>query len=340
MANMKAWQYTSANGDLGKNLELNYAAPRPPGALPADKVLVEVTTMALNPADYKIPELGIISRAIISTPASPGIDYAGTVVATGSGIDHVQEGQVVFGRLDLPTKFGTLGQFIVAPKEGCVPLPNGVDLDHAAAVGTAGMTAWGCIVPNVTEGSRIFINGGSGGTGTFGIQIAKALGCHVTTSCSTSNVSLCKSLGADEVIDYKSTSVCAELKKKKDNPFDLVIDNVGTPDDLYIASNDFLKPTGKFIQVGASTTIKGVTSMASRAMRPAFLGGGKSTFEFAGPKNSFDAYVQMGKWMQEGKLKAIIDSTFEYIDAPKAFEKLKTGHARGKIVIHVAERQH
>lgn len=297
--------------------------------------------MALNPADYKIPELGIISRAMISRPASPGIDYCGTVVATGSGIDHVQEGQVVFGRLGLPTKFGTLGQFIVAPKEGCVPLPNGVDPDHAAAVGTAGMTAWACIVPNVTEGSRIFINGGSGGTGTFGIQIAKALGCHVTTSCSTSNVSFCENLGADEVIDYKSTSVSAELKKKKKGEaFDLVVDNVGTPDDLYIASNDFLKPTGKFIQVGASTTIKGVTSMASRAMYPAFLGGGKRTIEFAVAKNSFDAYVQMGKWMQEGKLKAIIDSTFEYIDAPKAFERLKTGRARGKVVIRVTERPH
>jgi NADPH:quinone reductase-like Zn-dependent oxidoreductase len=151
---MKAWQYNSASGGLVKNLKLNNEAARPPSALPKDKVLVEVISTALNPADYKIPELGVISRAVISRPASPGIDYCGKVIAIGSDIDTVKEGDLVFGRLDMPTQFGTLGQFIIAPKAGCVPLPSGIDPDHAAYIGTAGMTEWGCIVPYVKKAPR------------------------------------------------------------------------------------------------------------------------------------------------------------------------------------------
>jgi len=337
MATMKAWQYTSASGGLVKNLKLNNAAARPPSVLPKDKVLVEVISAALNPADYKIPELGLISRAVIARPASPGIDYCGKVVVIGSDIDTVKEGDLVFGRLDMPTQFGTLGQFIIAPRAGCVPLPTGIDPDHAACIGTAGMTEWECIVPYVKEGSKIFIHGGSGGTGTFGIQIAKVLGCHVTTSCSTGNVSLCKSIGADEVIDYKTTNVSEELKKKG-QVFDLVVDNVGDPNDLYIAANTFLKSSGKFNQVGFQMGLAGIASSASRMLRPGFLGGGKRPFVIAMVQNEYDGYIQMGKWMQEGKLKAVIDSTYEYSDAPKAFERLKTGHAKGKVVVHVTKK--
>jgi NADPH:quinone reductase-like Zn-dependent oxidoreductase len=110
MANMKAWQYTSISDGFVKSLKLNNEAARPPSALPKEKVLVEVISAALNPADYKIPELGLISRAIISRPASPGIDFSGRVVAIGSGIDSAKEGELVFGRLNFPTQFGTLGQ--------------------------------------------------------------------------------------------------------------------------------------------------------------------------------------------------------------------------------------
>jgi alkaline phosphatase D len=199
------------------------------------------------------------------------------------------------------------------------------------------MTEWGCIVPYVKEGSKVFIHGGSGGTGTFGIQIAKALGCHVTTSCSTGNVSLCKSIGADEVIDYKTANVSEELKKKG-QVFDLVVDNVGDPNDLYIAANTFLKSTGKFNLVGFQMSLAGIASTASRMLWPGFLGGGKRSLVIAMVQNEYNAYVQLGKWMQEGKLKAVIDSTYEYSDAPKAFERLKTGHAKGKVVVHVTKK--
>jgi NADPH:quinone reductase-like Zn-dependent oxidoreductase len=258
-------------------------------------------------------------------------------VKIGPGIDSVKEGQIVFGRLELPTQFGTLGQYIIAPKAGCVPLPSGIDLDQASTLGAAGSTAWTSIVPYVKSGSKIFINGGSGGVGTFGIQIAKAKGCHVTTSCSSANVALCKSLGADRVIDYKTANIIAELKKQP-NFFDLVVDNVGTPSDLYFASTHFLKPDGMYMQVAAHSLFSAATSMLSKQLWPAFLGGGTGRLAMAGAKNDFEIYTQLAKLVQEGKIKAIIDSTFEYSDAPKAFERLQTGRAQGKIVVRVTEK--
>lgn len=223
---MKAWQFSATSGGLEKHLTLNNAAKPPPSSkLSSEQLLVEVISASLNPVDYKFPEIPIVGGFVVSKPASPAIDYCGRVVTAGSSVD-VKPGQLVFGRLDMPTKFGTLGQYIIAPKAGAAPLPDGIDLDQAAAIGTAGLTAYQCIIPNAKQDDRIFINGGSGGVGTFGIQFAKAIGCHVTTTCSTPNVQLCKDLGADEVIDYKTTDITQALKAKG-AAFSLAVDNVG-----------------------------------------------------------------------------------------------------------------
>ncbi|KAK3063491.1 hypothetical protein LTS18_015086 [Coniosporium uncinatum] len=340
---MRAWLYTSANGGLENSLELSETAACPPKDLLKGQILVEVLSMSLNPVDYKIPEMGPLSKALISTPASPGLDYTGRVLATDSTNDRLSIGQHVFGRIAGPTRFGTLGQIVQAPQSGCVPLPAGVDPDQAAAVGTAGLTAYQCIVPNLSpggvvegagSGKRVFINGGSGGTGTWGIQIAKVLGAHVTTSCSGANAALCKELGADEVIDYKSTDV-AQALAEKGMVFDLVVDNVGTPEDLYKASEAFLRPEGKFVQVGATPSMASVKSMATRALLPSFMGGGKRKFQFVSMSNDYEQFAQMGRWLSEGKIKAVIDEVFDFEDAPRAIEKLKSGRARGNIVVHV-----
>lgn len=335
---MKAWQYTNASAGLERSLHLNEAAATPPTQLlPKDQVMVEVVSMSVNPVDYKVAELGFLSKVIISTPASPGLDYCGRVAAIGDAVDSYRVGELVFGRLAKPTQHGTLGQYITASHDGCVALPKGVDVDQAVAIGTAGLTAYQCIVPNAKNGDKIFINGGSGGTGTFGIQIGKAIGCHVTTSCSTPNVPLCKQLGADEVIDYRTTNV-TEALKAKGQVFDLVVDNVGTPAELYKESTHFLRPSGKFVQVGAAPSLTEAGNIASKLMLPSFLGGGKRSYQFLNLKNSHEDLAQIGRWMQEGRVSAVIDEVFEYEDAPKAYEKLKAGHAQGKIVVHVTDQ--
>lgn len=335
---MKAAQFSSTSGGLEKHLKFNPTASPPPSTLSAEQVLVEVISMSLNPVDYKVPELPLLGGFMVPKPASPGIDYCGRVVCAGSGLKPIlQPGQLVFGRLDQPIKFGTLGQYITAQRSGCVALPAGVDPDQAATVGTAALTAYQCIVPNVKSGDKVFINGGSGGTGVFGIQIAKVKGCHVTTSCSTPNVQLCKDLGADEVVDYRTTNVSQELKSRGQQ-FALVVDNVGEPHDLYKASDRFLKESGKYVQIGVPLSVSWMFGLLSRMWRPAFLGGGKRMLELLQVKNNENDLEQIGEWMKEGKVRTVIESTFALEDAAKAYEKLKTGRTRGKIVVHVTEK--
>ena len=342
---MKAWQYTNARGCLEKNLYLNKAAPLPPQPVPGSQdVLVEVISMALNPADYKLTELPLVGRLLIPKPASPGLDFCGRVVSCAQDSSNPSDatppkpGELVFGRLDWPYQFGTLGQFIKAPRSGVAPLPPGVDFDQAAAISTAALTAYQSLVPYIKNGDRVFINGGSGGVGMFAIQIAKILGCHVVVSCSGTNAQLCKELGADDIIDYTTTDISQALKSCG-QIFDLVVDNVSQPYDLYKASDHFLRGKNPFVQVAAADdSLRGAWSMVPRWLLPSFLGGGNHPWCLLAVKNNVDELTQIGQWVRERKIKVILDSVFAYEDAPKAFERLRTRRAKGKVVINVTER--
>ncbi|KAI2604525.1 reticulon-4-interacting protein 1, mitochondrial precursor [Hypoxylon fragiforme] len=332
---MRAWTYTSASQGLEKSVKLvEDASPPFLQELPADGILVKVRYSALNPADHKIPELGLLGRVIVSVPATPGLDFAGVVVRIGDAIpdDAFLVGDQVFGRI-APGQHGTLGEYVCARMDGCAVLPKGVSLEDASCIGTAGQTAYQCIVPNVKEGDKVFINGGSGGTGTFGIQIAKAVGCFVTVSCSAKNADLCRSLGADEIVDYTTEDV-SQVLKSKGPVYKLVVDNVGSsPRDLFKAADHFLLPDGKFVQIGAGLSFGDITATASRMMLPTYLGGGKSQYQWVVTENHHEHLEKLGNWMKEGKIKVIIDEVFEYAEVPKAVEFLKKGHLKGKIVV-------
>lgn len=290
---MRAWQLDKFGDAIQETLFLNNTAARPRTSLLPDEILVHVISSSINPIDYKIAEMSA-SRFTISTPSSPGLDYCGRVVSTGNAIDSLRNGQLVFGRLEKPQQFGTLGEFVIATLPGCVSLPSGVDIDHAAAIGTAGLTAYQCLQPYVGLGNQVFINGGSGGVGSFAIQIAKALDFKVTTSCSTANVALCKELGADEVIDYKVIDVTEKLKSSG-VLYDLVVDNVGTPANLYVESTNFLKESGIFVQVAASMTMASAGSVLSRMLKPHFMGGGKRKYKFVTVTNNSEAFSQIAE---------------------------------------------
>ncbi|KIW73477.1 hypothetical protein PV04_01591 [Phialophora macrospora] len=354
---MRAWQFTSTHGGLEKNLTLNTAAPLPPhdaASLGKDRLLVKVLATSLNPVDYKIAELPLVGRLAVKTPATPGLDFAGRVVAVGTDPSSpgIGVGEIVFGRLGGPTKFGTLAEYTIARRNGVASLPKGVGPRDAACVGTAALTAYQCVVPNVSHvkqgdggnsagasPARVFINGGSGGTGTWGIQIAKAMGCYVATSCSARNADLCRSLGADEVVDYTANDVVEALTQSatKDGMFDLVVDNVGGDGRLYWQCHRFTKPRAKYVQVGAVVGLHMAWDMAMKYLWPGFLGGGKRKFQFWGVVSDSGQLEEIGKWMAEGKVRAVVDEVLPMEDAPKGFEKLKTHRMKGKIVVVVSE---
>lgn len=330
---MYAWQFKTATGGIENNLYLP-AAGVPKPKITEDQVLVEVYSAALNPADYKVPELGLVARSMIPSPSTPGMDFCGKVCATGRKVVSYRVGDMVFGMHKGPFGHGSLGQYIAVSKEMLAPVPIGLKIDHMAGVGVAGLTAYQSIQPHVKDGDKVFINGGSGGTGIFCIQIAKALGCHVTTSCSTANMDLCKSLGADEVMDYTSMEV-VETLKKKGQVFTLVVDNVGMPAKLYCQCHHFVVHHGHYTQVGANVGVSSAIQHAGNMFLPGFLGGGRRKYQFLSLKPNHEQLVQLGKWIDEGKITPVIDSIWEYDDVLRAFQRLKTQRAKGKIVVHV-----
>lgn len=284
--------------------------------------------------DYKPAELPGIRHLILPRPASPCIDFCGKVVEPADG-SSVKPGQWVFGAASVHLLGGALAQFIIAKQEEVAILPDGLDPKWAAGICIAGLTAYQTIVPYCKEGSNLFINGGSGGTGVFGIQIAKAIGCHVTTTCSTANVELCKSLGADEVIDYKTQDIL-EVLKSSGRKYDRVVDNVGHDAKLYWKAHEYTSAKTPYTTVGGIMTFSFFMEAVAMRLLPSFLGGGqRKIVEYMTQRNTEDL-SQVGMWMKDGKVKPITDSVFQFEDAIPAFEKLKTGRAKGKIIVVVS----
>lgn len=333
---IRSWQFSSTSGGLENNLTLSAAAPMPTPK--PNQHLVRVVAAALNPVDYKIIEVGFIGRFIVSKPATPSSDFAGYIAVPAQGSD-LKAGTPVFGCTGTtPMSGGALREYAIAKPDQVAPAPEGLSMTELSGVGIAGATAYLSIIPHLKSGSRVFINGGSGGTGVYGIQIAKAIGAHVTVTCSTPNVELCKSLGADEVIDYKTQDVLQTLKASSAK-FDHVVDNVGDNQPLYFRAHEYCKPTAKYLVVGGSPTLAFLSFSLKARLLPSFLGGGKLPFLTMFAVIKTKDLAQIGQWMKEGKVKTVVDSKYELEQAKDAFKKLKTGRAKGKIVVKVGEEE-
>ncbi|ETN39908.1 uncharacterized protein HMPREF1541_06134 [Cyphellophora europaea CBS 101466] len=330
---MRAHLFTSTSPTLEANLTLNPTAPLPKHAksLAPNQSLVRVLATAINPADYKFPSFPLIGRLLVARPSAPGIDFAGRVTTSGAG--HLfKDGTIVFGRLLKPQKHGTLGEYVVASDAEVVPLPQDVDPGDAACLGTAATTMYQCIVPHVKRGDSVFINGGSGGTGTFGIQIAKQMGCWVATTCSEANVGLCRELGADEVIDYRKDPVVDRLKGTG-KKFQLVVDNVGLDPDIWGRVQEYTSEGAKFVQVGLPVSVWGMMSLLKSDLLPTWLGAPKRRFLMHNVGTDTKILTHLGRWLQEGKIKVVKDRVYPYEEAKQAFSQLRAGRSRGKIVI-------
>jgi NADPH:quinone reductase-like Zn-dependent oxidoreductase len=331
---MRAVQWTSITGGIEKNLKVNTTAPVPtlPTKSTEPSTLVKVAYSSINPVDYKLPEFAFFRALKMSTPAIPAGDFAGTVIQTT--LPGLKPGDLVFGRSD-PPDFGGLAEYVVVNgRENVVKLPKGVSMQDAATLGVAGLTAYQCIAPYTKEGSKVFINGGSGGTGTFGIQIAKILGCRVTATCSGANVELCQSLGADEVIDYRTTDVVKHLQRQG-TQYDLLVDNVGSLE-LYWNAHDYLKADGLYINIAGTATLAHVVNVLEVSYMPAWLGGGQRAAMFLRRKSNADDFAKIAQWIAEGRLRPVVEKVYGLDEAGEAFARLKAGRSKGKLVIKVA----
>ncbi|KAK5075599.1 hypothetical protein LTS08_001334 [Lithohypha guttulata] len=360
------------SSDPTSNVRVNQTAAVPPIPRSGTYTLIRILNTSLNPVDYKLASLPQpLPRLLVgASPHTPGLDFVGRVWDTNDS--RLKGGDIVWGYVSGSSRDGAAADFLVVKGQGWGgKIPDGwLEMSSRtgrslAEFGACGVAVYSALQPLLSgdlgfsrtwkaggsnrasgKGGKVFINGGSGGVGTFAVQLAKhCFGCDaVVASCSGANADLVKSLGADEVIDYRSVNVVDALKQyvAKNGEFDLVVDNVGSVD-LYWNSHHFLKSGsagGKFIMVGATISLQTMIDIPKMLLWPTVLGGGKrpvSLFALiAVPPEQHDI---VGQWMVEGRLRTVIEdeNRFELTDIQKAFRKLQGGRTRGKISIQVNE---
>ncbi len=285
-------------------------------------VLVRVHAVGLNAGDYFIMRGSPwLTRIMVGFPRPKdhilGWDAAGYVEEVGSKVERFQPGDGVFGCCD-----HTLAEFVCADESKFTAAPASISLSEAAAVPVAASTALHAIrdKAKVKPGQKVLINGASGGVGTFSVQIAKALGAEVTGVCSTRNLDMVRSLGADHVIDYTREDFAADGPR-----YDLVLDNVGSRS--FSDCRRVLLPGGIHLpntgHAGMSYVFKAYTlSMLMRKHMSPFL-----------CVPTTDDLIYLRELIEDGKLKSVIDRTYPLSETARAFSYLEEEHARGKVVV-------
>lgn len=255
----------------------------------------------------------------------PGGDVAGRIEAVGEKVKKFKVGDEVFGDLS-GSGWGAYAEYAVAPENALSLKPSKLSFEEAAAVPMSAVTALQAIRDkgNIQKGQKVLINGGSGGVGTFAIQIAKSFDTHVTAVVSTGNVEVARSLGADHVIDYKQENFTEGNER-----FDLIIGVNGQhPITAYKRT---LNDGGRFIHVGGSPK-----QLSQVMMMGPFLSmtGNKKLSSFLQRANENDLDT-MRKLIDEGKVKPVIDRVYKLDEIQEAFKYFEQGHAKGKVIITV-----
>jgi NADPH:quinone reductase-like Zn-dependent oxidoreductase len=292
-----------------------------------DEVLVRVHAASLAAGDYfGMRGMPFPIRMVIGFPRPRrdyvvGADLAGRVEAVGKDVTRFKPGDAVFGECSR-----ACAEYTCAKEDKLAPMPDNVTFELASAVPTSGLTALQALRDQgkVQAGQKVLINGASGGVGTFAVQIAKVLGAEVTGVCSTGNVDTIRAIGADHVIDYTQVDFTqGELR------YDLIIDNV--------ASHSFpeyrrvLQPRGAVLP---NTGHAGMGYIFAASLRSLLVR--QQLRPFVSTPNQ-DDLMTLNELVQAGRVTPVIDRTYPLGETREAFRYLDQGHARGKVVIVVAD---
>jgi NADPH:quinone reductase-like Zn-dependent oxidoreductase len=292
-----------------------------------DEVLIKVRAASVNPLDWRIikgkPFAVRLMASLTKMKGHPGVDAAGEVEAVGKNVTQFKPGDAVFGACRWAfAEYTCGGESKIAMK------PDNVTFEHAASINVAGLTALQGLRDHgkVKKGGRVLVNGAAGGVGTFAVQIAKTFGAHVTGVCSTRNIELVRSIGADEVIDYTQQDFTTGNQR-----YDLILDCVGNHS--FSACRRVLNPAGRFIAVGAPHDISMTVLLAQMIKRVLLsLSGSQKAVMFIA-KASQDDLTVIGDLIATGKIKPVIESVYSLSDSAKAIRHVEEGHARGKVII-------
>jgi len=309
-----------------------------------NEVLIKVRATGVNPLDWRLMQGGpyilrILLRLGKPKIKRPGVDVSGDVEAVGRNVTEFKPGDAVFGLCK-----GTFAEYVSASESAFVIKPGNVTFEQAASVPVAALTALQGLRDKgrIQLGHKVLINGAAGGVGTFAVQIAKSFGAHVTGVCSTRNVDMVRSIGADHVIDYTQENFTkadpkSEPKNGKDNGgknekrYDIILDNVGNHS--LSACRRILNPKGIDLMVGDQTG-RGIISLLARLVT-AFVGSwfASQKFVFFIAKLNKQDLTNLRELIAAGKVTPVIDRCYKLSDTAEAIRYMTEQHARGKVVI-------
>lgn len=294
-----------------------------------DQVLVRVHASSVNPADW-YAVTGFLPARLGSGIRRPkagaaGSDVAGVVAAVGAAVETIRPGDEVFG-----TATGAWAEYACAAPIRLAPKPRGVSFAEAAAVPIAGCTALQALRDHgrVEPGQRVLVNGASGGVGTFAVQLAKALGAHVTAVCSTRNVELAGSLGADRVIDYTRDDFTRTGERH-----DLLLDVAGSRSLGALART--LTPGGTVVVIGGRMTYRGLGPLPHLGATLLMSKLRRRAVRFFVATIRRDDLAYLASLLETGTVRSVIERTYPLAESAEALASLGEGHARGKLVVTV-----
>ncbi len=315
---------------------------RPDPALRDNDVLIEVYAAGLNLLDSKIRDGEFKPILSYRPPLVLGHDVAGMVVRVGPKARRFKVGDAVYAR-PRDGRIGTFAELIAVDEADVALKPANLTMEEAASLPLVGLTAWQVLVERakLKPGQKVLIHAGSGGVGTFAIQLAKHLGATVATTASATNADLVRSLGADVVIDYKTQDFAQAL-----SGYDVVLNSLDG--ETLERSVEVLKPGGKLISIsgppdpafakaqGLNPILQLVLRLLSRKIRHK-TAAKKADYSFLFMRGDGEQLQQITGLVEAGAISPVVDRTFPFADLNAAFAYIETGRAKGKVVVTVKD---
>lgn len=287
-------------------------------SITSNEVLVKVVAASVNPVDWKIREGYLKEMISYSMPLTLGWDVSGVVTAVGADVTRFSVGDAVYSRPDIKRN-GTYAEYVAIRESEVALKPLTISHNEAASLPLAGITAWEVLITTaqLSAGQKVLIHAGSGGVGSLAIQLAKSRGAYVIATTSGKNRALVESLGADEVIDYKTQNFSEILRD-----IDVVFDTLGG--DIQESSWSVLKQGGILVSIVSPPSEEKARELGVRC-----------AFVFIEP----NAYIleQLAKLVEQGKLRPIVGAEFALKDIAKAHALSESGRTVGKIVLYVGQ---
>lgn len=301
-------------------------------------VLVEIHAASLNPIDFKIKEGKVKLLLNYKMPLILGNDFSGVVVKVGKQVNAYKPGDEVYGR-PRKDRIGTLAEYIAVHEEDISLKPQNLNFEEAASIPLVGLTTYQAFydILKLQKGQKILIHAGSGGVGTFAIQLAKLMGAYVATTASDRGYELVQSLGTDRIINYRKEHFEEMLSE-----YDAVYDTLGG--EVLEKSFQVLKPHGKIVSISGlpnarfgreanlgwlKTTLLSIVSHKITTLEKK----NQASYHFLFMKPSGVQLERIKGYVEEGLIKPVIDKVYDFEDVGQAFQYLEGGSAKGKVII-------